>query len=295
MIDLQERLTSDVACVEEYLRGVFAGLSPRGDIYPAMEYSLLSAGKRLRPILALEVCRMCGGDTALALPLGCAVEMVHTYSLIHDDLPAMDNDDLRRGKPTNHKVYGEATAILAGDGLLTAAFGVIAGAHGLTETQRLTAILTLATAAGAQGMIGGQVLDMLGEQQTLGLAEVEELQRLKTGALICCAAHMGCIAAQAGKEQAQAVERYAEKLGLAFQVQDDILDATSTTEALGKPVGSDQTNHKSTYMTLLGIEECTRKVQTLTGEAKAALNAVKWQGDTAFLDQLADQLAQRSY
>lgn len=291
----QKRLDEDVARIEAYLRDVFSGLTPRGDIYPAMEYSLLAGGKRLRPTLALEVCRMCGGREELALPLGCAVEMVHTYSLIHDDLPAMDNDDLRRGKPTNHKVYGEATAILAGDGLLTAAFGVIAGAEGLSESQRLAAVQTLSVAAGPQGMIGGQVLDMLGEKCSLSLTEVQELQRLKTGALICCATHMGCIAAQAGEEQALAVERYAEKLGLAFQIQDDILDAVSTTETLGKPVGSDQANHKHTYMTLLGAEECARKVQALTDEAKAALEAVKWRGDTVFLNWLADQLAQRTH
>lgn len=291
----QKRLDTDVALVESYLRDVFSGLTPRGDIYPAMEYSLLAGGKRLRPTLTLEVCRMCGGREELALPLGCAVEMVHTYSLIHDDLPAMDNDDLRRGKPTNHKVYGEATAILAGDGLLTAAFGVIAGAEGLSEGQRLTAVQALSAAAGPRGMIGGQVLDMLGEERPLSLSEVQELQRLKTGALICCAAHMGCIAAQVGEEQALAVKCYAEKLGLAFQIQDDILDAVSTTEALGKPVGSDQANHKSTYVTLLGVEECTRRVQTLTGEAKAALGAVQWRGDTAFLDWLADRLAQRTH
>ncbi len=295
MTQSQEQLRADVARVERYLKGVFSGVTPRGDIYPAMEYSLLAGGKRLRPALSMAVCRMCGADVEPALPLGCAVEMVHTYSLIHDDLPAMDNDDLRRGKPTNHKVYGEATAILAGDGLLTAAFGVIADAPGLTEGQRLAAVYALSAAAGPRGMIGGQILDMLGEQRTFTLSEVEELQRLKTGALICCAAHMGCIAAQAGEDEAQAVKCYAEKLGLAFQIQDDVLDAVSTTEALGKPVGSDRANHKSTYVTLLGVDACKQRVQTLTQEAKAALNTAKWRGDTTFLHWLADRLAQRSY
>lgn len=295
MTEPQEQLQADVARIETYLKGVFADLPPRGDIYPAMEYSLLAGGKRLRPALTMAVCRMCGGDVALALPLGCAVEMVHTYSLIHDDLPAMDNDDLRRGKPTNHKVYGEATAILAGDGLLTAAFGVIADAPGLTEGQRLAAVRALSSAAGPQGMIGGQILDMLGEQRPLTLPEIEKLQQLKTGALICCAAHMGCIAAQAGEEEALAVRHYAEKLGLAFQIQDDVLDAVSTTETLGKPVGSDQANHKSTYVTLLGVDACKQQVQTLTQEAKAALDTAKWRGDATFLHWLADQLAQRSY
>lgn len=282
----------DAALVEQALKELFGGHAPRGQLYPAMEYSLLAGGKRLRPILTLEVCRAAGGDVKAAMPLACAVEMVHTYSLIHDDLPAMDDDDLRRGKPTNHKVYGEATAILAGDGLLTAAFGVIAGADGLTEGQRLAAVRALSTAAGPQGMVGGQILDMDGEDRALSQAEVEELQRLKTGALIVCAARMGCIAAQANAEFSLAVEEYAQKLGLAFQVRDDVLDVTATAQTLGKPIGSDEKSHKTTFVTLLGVNACQDWVRTLSQEARAALEP--FQG-TEFLRELADTLAERDY
>lgn len=291
-MDFYTQMTADIEKIEAYLRRVFSGLPSRGDIYPAMEYSLLAGGKRLRPVLTLACCRLCGGNVELALPLGCAVEMVHTYSLIHDDLPAMDNDDLRRGKPTNHKVYGEATAILAGDGLLTAAFGVIAGATGLTEGQRLAAVRALSEAAGPQGMVGGQVLDMDGEDRGLSRSEVEELQRLKTGALIRCAAHMGCIAAMADEKTTQAVGRYAEKLGLAFQVRDDILDVTSTTEQLGKPIGSDAKQGKTTFVTLLGLEGCRDWTQQLSGEACACLDGLE---GTAFLRELARNLAIREH
>lgn len=290
MIAFQEQLEADVAMIETYLRRIFNGLSPRGDIYPAMEYSLLAGGKRLRPVLALEVCRMCGGAVEAALPLGCAVEMVHTYSLIHDDLPAMDNDDLRRGKPTNHKVYGEATAILAGDGLLTAAFGVIAEASALSESQRLAAVRALSAAAGPQGMVGGQILDMDGEDRSLSRPELEELQRLKTGALIGCAAYMGCIAAQAEEKTIRAVDGFAQQLGLAFQIRDDILDVTSTTERLGKPIGSDAEQGKTTFVTLLGLEECQKWVEELSARACACLDGEK---DPAFLRELARVLAHR--
>lgn len=289
-MDFREQIAADIEKIETYLRGVFAALPPRGDIFPAMEYSLLAGGKRLRPVLTLACCRLCGGDAELALPLGCAVEMVHTYSLIHDDLPAMDNDDLRRGKPTNHKVYGEATAILAGDGLLTAAFGTIAGASGLSEGQRLAAVSALSAAAGPQGMVGGQVLDMDGEDRGLSRAEVEELQRLKTGALIGCAAHMGCIAARGDEKTTRAVAGYAEKLGLAFQVRDDILDVTSTTESLGKPIGSDAKQGKTTFVTLLGLEACQEWVEELSREACACLDGLE---NTAFLRELARTLIAR--
>lgn len=282
----------DAALVEQALKDLFVGQAPRGQLYPAMEYSLLAGGKRLRPILTLEVCRAAGGDVKTAMPLACAVEMVHTYSLIHDDLPAMDDDDLRRGKPTNHKVYGEATAVLAGDGLLTAAFDVIAGADGLTEGQRLAAVHALSTAAGPQGMVGGQILDMDGEDRALSRSEVEELQRLKTGALIVCAARMGCIAAQADTEFALAVEEYAQRLGLAFQVRDDILDVTATAQTLGKPIGSDEKSHKTTFVTLLGSNACQDWVRTLSQEAQAALEP--FQG-TEFLRELAGALAERDY
>lgn len=288
----KEQLSADTARVETRLKDIFSGEPPRGDIYPAMEYSLLAGGKRLRPILTLECCRLCGGDVERALPLGCAVEMVHTYSLIHDDLPSMDNDDLRRGKPTNHKVFGEATAILAGDGLLTAAFGVIAAARELTEQQRLEAVRALSEAAGPRGMVGGQILDMDGEDRALSRSEIEELQRLKTGALICCAARLGCIAAGADELTAKAIEGYAQRLGLAFQVRDDILDVTGSQDDLGKPIGSDTEQGKTTFVTLLGLEECQRWVEQLSDEACRCLDGLK---GTEFLRELAKVLVLREH
>ena len=288
----KEQLSADTARIETRLKDIFSGEPPRGDIYPAMEYSLLAGGKRLRPILTLECCRLCGGDVERALPLGCAVEMVHTYSLIHDDLPSMDNDDLRRGKPTNHKVFGEATAILAGDGLLTAAFGVIAAARELTEQQRLEAVRALSEAAGPRGMVGGQILDMDGEDRALSRSEIEELQRLKTGALICCAARLGCIAAGADELTAKAIEGYAQRLGLAFQVRDDILDVTGSQDDLGKPIGSDTEQGKTTFVTLLGLEECQRWVEQLSDEACRCLDGLK---GTEFLRELAKVLVFREH
>lgn len=290
-MDLQAQMKADVALVETALSRIFADAAPIEDIYDAMEYSLLAGGKRLRPVLAIEGCRLCGGEPEAVLPLACAVEMVHTYSLIHDDLPAMDNDDLRRGKPTSHKVYGEATAILAGDGLLTAAFDTIARAESLSERQRLQAVSALSRAAGPAGMIGGQVLDMAGEDRTLDRQAVERLQRLKCGALIRCAAHMGCIAANADAATAQAVDRYADALGLAFQVRDDILDVTATEQVLGKPIGSDQASHKTTFVTLMGLEACQEWVEQLSRQAAEALAGSQ---NAQFLQELAEQLAQRN-
>lgn len=290
-MNFSEQYAADKDLVEKALRNLFQGKEPHGDIYDAMNYSLLAGGKRLRPILTLECCRLCGGTDIQALSLACAVEMIHTYSLIHDDLPCMDDDDLRRGKPTNHKVYGEATAVLAGDGLLTAAFETALDAAAyLPAPQVVEAARTLAHAAGAAGMVGGQVLDMAGEGRALALSEVEELQRLKTGALIAAAAELGCIAAGGSAEQRAAVRTYAEKLGLAFQIRDDMLDVTSTTEELGKPIGSDAESGKSTFVTLKGLEQCGALVEKLTAEAEVALKAFD---HPEFLTQLARSLVER--
>ena len=286
-----EQMQQDCARVEEWLRTCFMGREPRADLYDAMRYSLLAGGKRLRPVLLLESCRMCGGDVEGALPFACAVEMVHTYSLIHDDLPAMDNDDLRRGRPTNHKVYGEATAILAGDGLLTAAFETMLEHGGdLPAPRVLAAAACLGRAAGARGMVGGQALDMAGEGHALALADVEELQRLKTGALIAAAAEMGCILAGGGAEARAAVRRYAEKLGLAFQIRDDMLDVEGDEATLGKPIGSDAENEKTTFVTLKGLEWCQDAVERLTREAQEALDVFP---EAGFLCWLAGELVAR--
>lgn len=291
-MNFDQRYSADKELVEKALCSLFQNREPHGDIYDAMNYSLLAGGKRLRPILTLECCRACGGTDSQALSLACAVEMIHTYSLIHDDLPCMDDDDLRRGKPTNHKVYGEATAVLAGDGLLTAAFETALGSAAYLPPERVVeAAHTLAEAAGAAGMVGGQVLDMAGEGRALALSEVEELQRLKTGALIAAAAELGCIAAGGSAEQRKAVRTYAEKLGLAFQIRDDMLDVTATTEELGKPVGSDAESGKSTFVTLKGLDECGALVEQLTAEAERELAGFD---HPEFLAELARSLAERT-
>lgn len=292
MSDFQERMGADKALVEDALAQVFKGRLPHADIYDAMNYSLLAGGKRIRPILVLETCRMCGGDPMTALPFACAIEMIHTYSLIHDDLPCMDNDDLRRGRPTNHKVFGEATAVLAGDGLLTGAFEIaLEGSKNLPPQLVLDALDCLAHAAGAAGMVGGQALDMAGEGHSLAFSEVEELQALKTGALISAAAEMGCILAGGTSEQREAVRTYAQKVGRAFQVRDDMLDVISNADQLGKSIGKDAKAEKTTFVTLKGLEECGKLVENLTSQAQAALNIFP---HPEFLIELARTLVERT-
>lgn len=285
----QQRIKDDCVAIEAYLTRAFREDERYADLQEAMEYSLLAGGKRLRPVLVLECCRLCGGETDKAMPFAAAVEMIHTYSLIHDDLPAMDNDELRRGRPTNHIVYGEATAILAGDALLTAAFEQLAKAD-LPAERVVQAVTCLSRCAGAPGMVGGQVLDMAGEGHSLTIAELEQLQSLKTGALISAAAQLGCIAAGGTREQREQVTAYAEALGRAFQVRDDMLDEISTAEALGKPIGSDRSNEKSTFLSALGLEKCKDLVEQLTDQAIQALEDFSKPG---FLTWLAEEMAQR--
>lgn len=256
----------------------------------AMAYSLGNGGKRIRPMLALEFCRVCGGDYKAAMPLAIGLEMVHTYSLIHDDLPCMDNDDMRRGKPSSHKVFGEANALLAGDALLTLAFETVLSAD-ISADKKANAALELAKAAGVSGMIGGQVMDLANEEKAASLDEIKTTERLKTGALIKAAAAMGCIAAGATHEQINAAQTYCENIGLAFQIVDDILDVTSDEETLGKPIGSDSENGKSTFVSLLGLEDSAQYARELTARAKAALDIFGGEGE--FLSELADRLSER--
>ena len=284
-----DQMARDQALIEGYLARAFAGETRHADLQEAMEYSLLAGGKRIRPILALETCRLCGGDVEAALPFACGVEMVHTYSLIHDDLPAMDNDDLRRGRPTNHIVYGEAAAILAGDALLTAAFEHLTKAE-LPAERIAEAVMCLSRAAGSAGMVGGQALDMAGEGRALSREELELLQSLKTGALISAAAELGCIAAGGTTEQRSRVRAYAQALGRAFQVRDDMLDVISSQAELGKPVGSDRLNEKSTFVTALGLEGCAALVEELTRQAVEAMEGF---ARPEFHVWLAKSLAQR--
>ena len=256
----------------------------------SMRYSLLAGGKRIRPMLVLEFCRICGGDMDAALPVACAVEMLHTYSLIHDDLPCMDNDDLRRGKPTNHVVYGECTAVLAGDCLQAEAFGTILRSS-LPADRRAECARILADAVGLDGMCGGQFLDMQWEGKTLSEQELTEINSRKTGALIIAACQMGVAAAGGDEAMLESAAQFGAALGMAFQIRDDVLDVISTAEKLGKPIGSDAQECKNTYMALMGPDGCERTIARLTQHAKDVLSASF--DDTGFLFAMADALSTR--
>ena len=266
-----------------------SGLSYDG-LLDSMHYSLTASGKRIRPMLVLEFCRISGGDIEKALPVACAIEMLHTYSLIHDDLPCMDNDDLRRGKPTNHVVYGECTATLAGDALQAEAFGTIARSS-LSAEARANCIEILANAVGSDGMCAGQFLDMIGENKILSEDELNDINSRKTGALLIAACRMGVAAAGGNDAMLEAAAHYGACVGAAFQIRDDILDVISTSEELGKPVGSDAEEHKNTYMALFGEDKCMKMIEKLTNQAKSALEAA-FEG-TKFLCDLADSMVTR--
>ena len=256
----------------------------------AMRYSLLAGGKRIRPMLALEFCRISGGDIEDALPVACALEMLHTYSLIHDDLPSMDNDDMRRGKPTNHVVFGECTAILAGDTLQAEAFGSILRSS-LPAERKANCAEILADAVGLDGMCGGQYLDMSWEGRKLSEQELTEINSRKTGALLVAACQMGVAAAGGTQLQLDTAGHFGAALGLAFQIRDDMLDVLSSAEELGKPIGSDQREEKNTYMALMGQDGCEKTVSRLTEFAKNILSEAF--DDTKFLSELADSLSNR--
>lgn len=263
----------------------------------SMRYSLLAGGKRLRPMLAVAAAECVGGAGDGAALIGAAIELIHTYSLVHDDLPAMDDDDLRRGKPTNHVVFGEAMAVLAGDGLLTHAFYLVsrAGQDGLVAPDRALRIVgELAMYAGPRGMVGGQAADMLGEQGMTSLDELDYIHEHKTGDLIVCALRAGGHCANADERQLAALERFGRAIGLAFQIQDDILDVTGDRSKLGKPSGSDAEAGKVTYPYLLGIDVCRAKVEQLTAEAKSALRDGQFKRPEP-LAALADYLQNREH
>lgn len=266
-----------------------SGLSYDG-LLESMHYSLTAGGKRIRPTLVLEFCRISGGDIEKALPVACAIEMLHTYSLIHDDLPCMDNDELRRGKPTNHVVYGECTATLAGDALQAEAFDTIARSE-LPAENKIACVEILADAVGSDGMCAGQYLDMVGESKQLTEDELDDINSRKTGALLIAACRMGVAAAGGSGEMLEAAAHYGACVGAAFQIRDDILDVISTSEELGKPVGSDAQEHKNTYMALLGESKCMEMIEKLTNQAKSALCGAF--DDTKFLCDLADSMVTR--
>lgn len=287
--------------IEKRLNEFFVEDCPQKELLDAMRYSLLAGGKRIRPVLTLKFCQAAGGKPEEALDFACGVEMLHTYSLIHDDLPCMDNDDLRRGKPTCHKVYGETVATLAGDALQAAAFRTVLSADGdwidNVNAGPAKAALYLAQAVSEQGMCGGQYLDTFQSECERTQDDLNVIHSGKTGALLRAACLMG-VCASAGhrkvhKDAFAAAESYANHLGMAFQIRDDILDMTATPEILGKPVGSDAANKKITYAALLGVTACGRLVDEHTQKAKDALNGVF--DDCGFLLWLADQLATRDH
>lgn len=270
-------------------------LSKCGDnvVSDAMKYSIENGGKRIRPILVLEFCRMCGGNIYDALPFACAIEMIHTYSLIHDDLPCMDNDDMRRGQPSCHVKFKEHFALLAGDGLLTHAFAsVLSSDFARSNPEKtLRALSILAEGAGNRGMIAGQVIDLESEGKEIDSDTLEKMDSLKTGALIKASAVMGAVVAGAGEEQIKGAENFALKLGHAFQVVDDILDVVGSAEALGKPIGSDAVSEKSTYVSLLGLEMSQIYAKKLTDEALANLSV--FGSEAEYIKELSKKLLSR--
>ena len=276
--------------VETYLSNIYRKYAdqPQKPLFEAVEYSLLAGGKRLRPIFALDFCRMCGGNYETAAPFAAAIEMIHTYSLIHDDLPCMDNDDFRRGRPTNHKVFGEGMAVLAGDALLTDAFMIAASAKLSNSGDMGRAIGLMAEGAGSLGMVGGQVLDIMSEQRELTEREVLDIQSRKTGCLIHIACCLGVIAGGGSEAQLKAAADFAANLGLAFQIRDDMLDVIGTQEEMGKGVGTDET--KNTFVRLYGLETCEELVQKYTNAAIEALDAFE---NTEFMVALAKSLTDR--
>lgn len=262
----------------------------QGEVVEAMKYSLANGGKRLRPVFCLEFAECCGLEKEKAIDFACAVEYIHTYSLIHDDLPCMDNDDFRRGKPSCHKKFGEATALLAGDALLTHAFELIANAD-LPADKKIKAVSVLSSKSGVCGMIGGQVLDLKYERETPVLEQILSVHKLKTGALISAACLLGCIAGGASDSQIKEAEKFAYNLGIAFQIKDDILDVIGNSEELGKPVGSDAENDKTTYVSLKGIEDAQNDVERYTLKAMSSLTEFE---HSEFIEMLACGLINRS-
>lgn len=289
----EEKLAHYAAMTEAALERYFPQEpSYAGRLTEACRYSLLAGGKRLRPALLLEFYRLCGGAPEDALPFACGLEMIHTYSLIHDDLPCMDDDDYRRGRLSNHKVYGEAVATLAGDALLNRAFEIMLSQTAVPADRAMAAAAYIGRCSGIFGMIGGQIEDLSLEGKTASESELLQMISKKTGALLRAACVGGCLLAGASRERRTAAEQYADALGLAFQIRDDLLDVIGDSAALGKATGSDEAKQKSTFVSLYGQEECQRRVDALTQRAVSAAGAF---GDDGFLAALARQLARRDH
>ncbi|MEG1105291.1 MAG: polyprenyl synthetase family protein [Eubacterium sp.] len=296
MTNFKEELQNKVDMTDEELNFYFEKKFDTPDIIvSAMKYSLFAGGKRLRPILMKETCHSMGGNMEMIIPLACAIEMIHTYSLIHDDLPAMDNDDLRRGKPTNHKVYGENIAILAGDALLNYAIETAISGIPINNIYDapyyVEALKYLFEASGVNGMIGGQTGDLLSEDEAINEEKMYYIHAHKTGALLKASVLCGGFVAKATGEEIKALEVYSEKIGLAFQIVDDILDVTGDEKTLGKPIGSDEKNHKSTFVSLYGMASSQEKVKELEILALDVLKTIKY--DTTFLEDMAKYICHR--
>ena len=292
MMDFEAAYASLRDRVNGRLENLFTAETPQRTLTESMRYSLLAGGKRIRPVLVLAFCRAAGGDDGPVLDAACAVELLHTYSLIHDDLPCMDDDDLRRGRPTNHRIYGECIATLAGDALQAEAFSLLLGSS-LPPERTVAMARTLAEAAGACGICGGQTLDMQGEGRRLSRQELESIHRMKTAAMLRASALMGVYAAGGSDKMLTAAEEYADGVGLAFQIRDDMLDALGDEATLGKPIGSDDESEKTTFYTLYGKDECQRIIDRETERAIAALEGAF--GEPEFLSWLARRLAGRSF
>ena len=293
MQKFKEELSAYATRTNDALRLLLHGAScPQIAVIDAMRYSLLDAGKRIRAALTLEFGRLCGAPREGAMQFACAVEMIHAYSLIHDDLPCMDDDDLRRGKPACHKQFGESTALLAGDGLLTLAFETLACAPMLDDTRRIEAIRALSKAAGVYGMVGGQVVDLASEGKQISREQLEHLYALKTGALLGVSAELGCIAGGADTALRQAAQHYTSAVGLAFQITDDILDVAGDQQALGKPVGSDEQNEKTTFVSLLGLSGARQAAEAQIADAQRAVAEIP---DNSFLIRLAEMILSRDH
>ena len=285
-------LTNDIKKVEHNLLSFLPDCKDgQESVVQAMEYSLINGGKRLRPVFALEFANACGGSKEDALPLACAMEYIHTYSLIHDDLPCMDNDDLRRGKPTNHKVYGEDIAVLAGDTLLNEAMNLMMKFSLKHGKEALMAAQKIAEASGPEGMIGGQIVDIINEGKKISEEELKYMHMKKTGALINVSIISGAILANAPKEDINLLEKFGEKLGLAFQIKDDILDVIGSTEKLGKNVLSDKENDKTNFITMHGLDYCIKECENLTNESIKILDSLSV--DTEALKFLTKKLLDR--
>ena len=290
--DLETYLADSTAAVNRALHKFLPRETRKpATIHKAMRYSLFAGGKRMRPALCLGAARACGGEFAPALPLACAVECIHTYSLIHDDLPAMDNDDFRRGKSTNHKVFGEGIAVLAGDALLTQAFEIAAQAHATARYSHQDLILELARASGSLQLVAGQVADLEGEGQRLSAKELRYIHERKTSALLCCSARLGGMSVNCTPAHLKALTDFGYNVGLAFQVIDDILDVTQTSEKLGKTAGKDTQAQKATYPSIVGLEKSRQIARQLTARAFAALKPFR--GRAVELEALADFLLHR--